>query len=60
MCTNSSWIPEWDQDDVKEMAHAVLHQPNIWSRGSMEPIPHLDVEVAGVEGVRTCSSRYIR
>ena len=48
MCTNCSWIPEWDQDDVQEMADAVPDQPNIVSDGSMEPIPHLDVEVAGV------------
>ena len=49
VCTDSSWNPKWDLDDVHEMAEAVPDQPNIWSDGSMEPIPHLDVEVAGAE-----------
>ena len=33
---------------VQEMADTVPDQPNICSDGSTDPIPHLDVEVAGV------------
>ena len=40
LSTSSAWHPFWDQDDVQDMA------PNIWTDGSREPIPHLDVEVA--------------
>ena len=31
------------------MIEDVPGHPNIWSDGSREPIPHLDVEVAGAE-----------
>ena len=34
-------------DDVQYMVESVPDHPNIWSDGSREPIPHLNVEVAG-------------
>ena len=37
----------WDQDDVQDMVDDVPDDPNIWTDGSREPIPHLDVEIAG-------------
>ena len=37
----------WDQDDAQDMVDEVPVAPNIWTDGSREPIPHLDVEVAG-------------
>ena len=36
-----------DQEVAQGMAESVPDQPNIWSDGSGEPIPHLDIEVAG-------------
>ena len=39
--------PFWDQDDVQDMVDDVPVAPNIWTDGSREPIPHLDVEIAG-------------
>ena len=42
LSTHSAWHPFWDQDDVD-----VPVAPNIWTDGSREHIPHLDVEVAG-------------
>ena len=46
-CTSSAWHPFWDQDDVQDMVDDVPVAPNIWTDGSWEPIPHLDVEIAG-------------
>ena len=43
----SAWQPFWDQDDVQDMVDDVPDDPNIWTDGSREPIPHLDVEIAG-------------
>ena len=43
----SAWHPFWDEDDVQDMVDDVPVAPNIWTDGSREPIPHLDVEVAG-------------
>ena len=37
----------WDEDDVQDMVDDVPVAPNIWTDGSREPIPHLDVDVAG-------------
>ena len=45
--THSAWHPFWDQDDVQDMVDDVPVAPNIWTDGSREPIPHLDVEIAG-------------
>ena len=39
--------PFWDHEDAQDMAESVLGQPNLWSDGSREPIPYLDVDVAG-------------
>ena len=36
----------WDQDDVQDLVDDVPVAPNIWTDGSREHIPHLDVEVA--------------
>ena len=36
----------WDQDDGQDMIDDVPVAPNIWTDGSREPIPHLDVEIA--------------
>ena len=47
MCTHSRRTQLWDQEDAQEIANTVPDQPNIWSDGSMEPILHLGVEVAG-------------
>ena len=47
LSTTSAWHPFWDQDDVQDMVDDVPVAPNIWTDGSREPIPHLDVEVAG-------------
>ena len=44
---DSAWIPAWDQDDAEDVADSVPDQPNIWSHGSREPSPHLEIEVAG-------------
>ena len=44
---SSAWEPFWDQDDVQDMIDSVPDYSNIWTDGSREPIPHLDVEVAG-------------
>ena len=45
------WCPDWDPQDVQNMIEDVPDHPDdhpdIWSDGSTEPIPHLDVEVAG-------------
>ena len=43
----SAWRPFWDQDDVQDMIDDVPDNPNIWTDGSREPFPHLDVEIAG-------------
>ena len=42
-----AWHRFWDQDDVQDMIDDVPVAPNIWTDGSREPIPHLDVETAG-------------
>ena len=47
LSTHSTWHPFWDQDDAQDMVDDVPVAPNIWTDGSREPIPHLDVEVAG-------------
>ena len=47
LSTTSAWHPFWDQDDVQDMIDDVPVAPNIWTEGSREPIPHLDVEIAG-------------
>ena len=48
LSTHSAWHPFWDQDDSQDMADDVPVAPNIWTDGgSREPIPHLDLEVAG-------------
>ena len=44
---SSAWQPFWNQDDVQDMVDDVPDYPNIWTDGSREPIPHLDVEIAG-------------
>ena len=44
---SSVWQPFWDQDDVQDMIDDVPDNPNIWTDGSREPIPHLDIEIAG-------------
>ena len=44
---SSAWQPFWDQDDVQDMVDDVPDNPNIWTDGSREPIPHLDIEIAG-------------
>ena len=44
---SSAWQPFWDQDDVQDMVDDVPENPNIWTDGSREPIPHLDIEIAG-------------
>ena len=47
LSTTSVWHPFWDQDDVQDMIDDVPVAPNIWTDGSRERIPHLDVEIAG-------------
>ena len=47
LSASSAWHPFWDQDDVQDMVDDVPVAPNIWTDGSREPIPHLDVEIAG-------------
>ena len=47
LSTSSVWHPFWDQDDVQDMVDDVPVAPDIWTDGSREPIPHLDVEIAG-------------
>ena len=47
LSASSVWHPFWDQDDVQDMADDVPDDPNIWTDGSREPIPHLDIEIAG-------------
>ena len=47
LSASSAWHPFWDQDDVQDMIDDVPVAPNIWTDGSREPIPHLDVEIAG-------------
>ena len=47
LSTHSAWHPFWDQDGAQDMVDDVPVAPNIWTDGSREPIPHLDVEVAG-------------
>ena len=47
LSASSAWHPFWDQDDVHDMVDDVPVAPNIWTDGSREPIPHLDVEIAG-------------
>ena len=46
LSTHSAWHPFWDQDDVQDMIDDVPVVPNIWTDGSRDPIPHLDVEIA--------------
>ena len=41
--SHSTWSPFWDQKDADDFPD----HPNIWTDGSREPIPHLDVEIAG-------------
>ena len=45
--THSAWHPFWDQDDVQDVVDDVPVAPDIWTGGCREPVPHLDVEVAG-------------
>ena len=45
--TEFSWFPDWVLEEIQDMVENAPNHPNIWSGGSMEPIPHLDVEVAG-------------
>ena len=47
LSASSAWRPFWDQEDVQDMVDDVPDDPNIWTDGSREPIPHLDVEIAG-------------
>ena len=47
LSTHSAWHPFWDQDDAQDMVDDVPVHPDIWTDGTGEPIPHLDVEVAG-------------
>ena len=47
LSASSVWHPFWDQDDVQDMVDDVPDSPNIWTDRSREPIPHLDVEIAG-------------
>ena len=47
LSTTSAWHPFWDEDDVQDMVDDVPVAPNIWTDASREPIPHLDVDVAG-------------
>ena len=47
LSTSSAWHPFWDHDDVQDVVDDVPVAPNIWTDGSREPIPHLDVEIAG-------------
>ena len=47
LSTHSTWHPFWDQDDAQDMVDDVPVAPDVWTDGSREPIPHLDVEVAG-------------
>ena len=47
LSASSAWHPFWDQDDVQDMIDDVPVAPNIRTDGSREPIPHLDVEIAG-------------
>ena len=44
---HSTWSPFWDQEDAQNMVDDLADHPNIWKDGSREPIPHLDVEIAG-------------
>ena len=41
----------------QDTAGAVPDQPNIWTVGSGEPIPHLDIEVAGAGGFSHLSAK---
>ena len=47
LSASSAWHPFWDQDDVQDIIDGVPVAPNIWTDGSREPIPHLDVGTAG-------------
>ena len=47
LSTTSAWHPFWDEDVFQDMVDDVPVAPNIWTDGSREPIPHLDVDVAG-------------
>ena len=51
LSTHSVWHPFWDQDDVQDMVDDVPVAPNFWTDGSREPIPHLDVEIAGAGAI---------
>ena len=44
LSASTAWQPFWDQDDVQDMIDDVPDSPNIWTDGSREPIPHLDIE----------------
>ena len=46
-------ISTCDQEDAQDMDDTVPDKPNIWTDGSREPIPHLDVEVAGAGALHT-------
>ena len=48
--------PLGSQDDVQDLIEAVKDDPNIWSDESVEPIAHLDFEVAGAGVFHSCSS----
>ena len=58
LSASSSWHPFWDQDDVQDMIDDVPDALNIWTDGGREPIPHLDVDVAGA-GAFVHSSAFI-
>ena len=47
LSTTSAWHPFWDEDDIQDMVDDVPVAPNIWTDGSRELIPHLDVDIAG-------------
>ena len=47
LSTTSAWHPFLDQNDVQDMVDDVPVALNIWTDGSREPIPHIDVDVAG-------------
>ena len=44
---SSAWKLFWDQDDVQDMIDSLPDYTNIWTDVSREPIPHLDVDIAG-------------
>ena len=47
MSNHCTWSPFRDQEDAQDMVGDLPDHPNIWTDGSREPIPHLDVEIDG-------------